>query len=93
MIGEENRHKFCYGHFALAVRTDFDSRHCGRYQLGAHDVSFRPTNVRRAKIHPGLGARQSEKRSWKLSRSLCDSGSISKIMRLLWVGVEAKKGG
>jgi hypothetical protein len=43
----------------------------------------------REKVHPGLGAYQSEK--LELARSLCDSGSITKLLRLLSQRVEQKK--
>jgi hypothetical protein len=44
------------------------------------------------KAHPGLGACQSEKQELKLARSLCDSGSITKIIvRLLSTTVEQKR--
>src|SRR5262247_272698 len=41
--------------------------------------------------HPGWGACQSEKQELELARSLCDSGSIAKIIvRLLSTTVEQK---
>jgi hypothetical protein len=44
------------------------------------------------KAHPGLGACQSEKQELELARSLCDSGSITKIVvRLLSAKVEQKR--
>jgi hypothetical protein len=47
-------------------------------QLGAHDISFRPTNLGASKqIHPGSDVRQSEKQELTTARSLCDSGSIA----------------
>jgi hypothetical protein len=91
-IGEQDRRDFRYRHFTCAIRADFHGRHDGAGQLGAHDGSFRPTNVGASKkSHPGSGACQSEKQELgKLSRSLCDSGSITHIVRLLSAGVEAK---
>src|SRR3954451_8984112 len=49
------------------------NRHYGRYQLAAHGLPFAQRNARRAKFT--LGSLKS--RSWELSRSLCDSGSIA----------------
>src|SRR5215510_7755822 len=71
----------------------FHSRHYGTRQVGAHDTSFRPTECRdEQKAHPGLGACQSEKQELELARSLCDSGSITKIIvRLLSTTVEQKR--
>ena len=44
------------------------------------------------KAHPGLGACQSEKQKLELARSLCYSGSITKIIvRLLSTTVEQKR--
>ena len=44
------------------------------------------------KAHPGLGACRSEKLELELARSLCDSGSITKIIvRLLSTRVEQKR--
>jgi hypothetical protein len=40
------------------------------------------------KAHPGVGACQSKSKSWKLAGSLCDSGSIANIVRLLSARVE-----
>ena len=46
----------------------------------------------RAKGSPWIGARQSEKQELDLARSLCDSGSITKIIvRLLSTTVEGKR--
>src|SRR6516164_10015034 len=45
-VGEEDRRDFRYCHLAFAIRTDLHSRHYGTCQLGAHDVSFRPTKCR-----------------------------------------------
>src|SRR6516164_9048815 len=45
-VGEEDRRDFRYCHLAFAIRTDLRSRHYGTCQLGAHDVSFRPTKCR-----------------------------------------------
>src|SRR5262252_10340926 len=77
----------------ISIRTVFHSRHYGTRQVGAHDTSFRPTECRgEQKAHPGLGACQSEKQELELVRSLCDSGSITKIIvRLLSTRVESKK--
>jgi len=77
----------------IDIWTAFHSRHYGTRQVGAHDTSFRPTECRgEQKAHPGLGACQSEKQELELARSLCDSGSITKIIvRLLSTRVEQKR--
>jgi hypothetical protein len=92
-VDEENRHDLRYWHLALAIWTAFHSRHYGTRQVGAHDTSFRPTECQgEQKTHPGLGACQSEKQELELARSLCDSGSITKIIvRLLSTTVEQKR--
>ena len=56
-------------------------------------LPFAPTECRgEQKAHPGLGACQSEKQELELARSLCDSGSITKIIvRLLSTRVEQKR--
>lgn len=45
---------------------------------------------RAKKAHPGLGACQSEKLELELARSLCASGSITDMVRLLSTRVEKK---
>jgi hypothetical protein len=66
-VGEEDRRDFRYCHLAFATRTDFHSGHYGTSQLGAHDISFRPTKCRGGeKAHPGVGACQSEKQELEI---------------------------
>ena len=73
-----------YCHLAFAIWTDFCSRHYGVCQVDSHDASFRPTNVGASnKAYPGLGACQSEKLELELARSLCASGSIPDMVRLI----------
>jgi hypothetical protein len=48
----------------------------------------RQMSGRAKKAHPGLGAYQSEKLELELARSLCASGSITDMMRLLSTRVE-----
>src|SRR3989440_11030237 len=48
----------------------------------------RQMSGRAKKAHPGLGACQSEKLELELARSLCASGSITDIVRLLSTRVE-----
>ena len=62
-------------------------------RLALMTLLFRPTECRgEQKAHPGLGACQSEKQELELARSLCDSGSITKIIvRLLSTRVEQKR--
>jgi hypothetical protein len=45
---------------------------------------------RAKKAHPGVGACQSEKLQLELARSLCASGSINDMVRLLATRVEKK---
>jgi hypothetical protein len=42
-VEEENRRDLRYRHLAFAIWTDFHRRHYGTRQVGAHDISFRPT--------------------------------------------------
>jgi hypothetical protein len=80
-----------YRHLAFAIWTDFRSRHYGVCQVDGHDASFRPIKCRgEQKAHPGLGACQSEKQELELARSLCASGSITNMVRLLSTRVEEK---
>ena len=51
--------------------------------------SFRLTTCRGdKKAHAGLGVCESEKQELRLARSLCDSGSIKSIVRLILKRVE-----
>jgi hypothetical protein len=52
--------------------------------------SARQMSGRAKKAHPGLGACQSEKQELELARSLCASGSITDMVRLLSTRVEKK---
>jgi hypothetical protein len=53
--------------------------------------SFRLTTCRGdKKAHPGLDVCESEKQELRLARSLCDSGSIKSIVRLILKRVEEK---
>jgi hypothetical protein len=45
-VGKQDWRDFRYSHLAFAIRTDFHSGHYGTCQLGAHDISFRPTKCR-----------------------------------------------
>ena len=66
-IDKEDRRDFRDCHLAFAIRTDFHSGHYGTCQVGAHDVSFRPTKCRGGeKAHPGVGACQSEKQELEI---------------------------
>ena len=90
-VDEEYRRNCRYCHLGFAIWTDFRSRHYGECQVDSHIASFRPTNVGASKkAHPGLGACQSEKLELELARSLCASGSITDIVRLLSTRVEKK---
>ena len=90
-LDEENRRDLRYCHLAFAIWTDFHSRHYGIGQVDAHDASLRPAKCRgEQKAHPGLGACKSETQELELARSLCDSGSIINIVRLLYERVEKK---
>jgi hypothetical protein len=90
-VDEENRRDLRYCHLAFAIWTDFHSRHYGIGQVDAHDASLRPAKCRgEQKAHPGLGACKSEKQELELARSLCDSGSITNMLRLLSRRVEKK---
>src|SRR5436305_9056179 len=53
------------------------NRHYGRYQVGAHGLSFRRSKCERAKFTLAWVPVSLKSRSWELSRSLCDSGSIA----------------
>src|SRR6476660_4053287 len=52
--------------------------------------SARQMSGRTKKAHPGLGACQSGKQELEIARSLCASGSITGMVRLLSTRVEKK---
>jgi hypothetical protein len=89
-VDEENRRD---------LRIDISLLHFGQISVvGTTDHArltlmmppFTRQNVDEQKAHPGLGACQSEKQELELARSLCDSGSITNMVRLLSTRVEKK---
>jgi hypothetical protein len=60
-------------------------------RLTVTTLPFARQNVAASKrLTPGLGACQSEKQELELARSLCASGSITNMVRLLSTRVEEK---
>src|SRR6516225_662861 len=91
-VGEEDRGDFRYCHLASAIRTHFRSGHYGTCQLCAHTFPFARRNVGASeKAHPDWVPVSLKSKSWELARSLCDSGSIVNIVRLLSARVEEKR--
>ena len=63
----------------------------GQASLVLMTRSFRPTTCRgEKKLTLGWGVCESEKQELRLARSLCDSGSIKSIVRLIFKRVEEK---